>query len=150
MRITPDTGILVRMNAKATGPARRLLEMILTGPHELILSEFLLEEMARVLHYPRMQKLYKLTAEEIAEHVQLLRGRADLASPVVYNPVVLADSNDDPVVYTAVAGRADVLCALDRDFYAAEVVTFCRERGIEIMNDVELLRKLSAEKSKSS
>ena len=44
MRITPDTGILVRMNVKATGPARRLLEVILAGPHELVLSEFLLNE----------------------------------------------------------------------------------------------------------
>jgi len=58
---------------------------------------------------------------------------------------LLADPNDDPVVYTAVVGQADVLCALDRDFYAAEVVAFCQERGIEIMNDVELLRRLRGE-----
>src|SRR5258708_1161462 len=144
MRITPDTGILVRMTAKATGPARRLLNVILAGPHELVLSEFLLEETARALRYPRLQNLYKLSAEDINEHIQRLRGRADLVTPVVYKPIVLADPNDDPVVYTAVAGGSDVLCALDRDFYAAEVVAFCRDRGIEIMNDVDLLRKLSA------
>src|SRR5258708_3928845 len=56
-------------------------------------------------------------------------GRADLVSPIIEQPVVLADPNDDPVVYTAIAGRADVLCAVDRDFYAADVVSFCRERG---------------------
>jgi hypothetical protein len=39
MRVTPDTGILVRMNAKASGPAHRLLEAILAGPHELVLSK---------------------------------------------------------------------------------------------------------------
>ena len=144
MRITPDTGILVRMNVRATGPARRLFELILGGPHELILSEFLLEETARVLRYPRMQNLYKLTAQDIAEHVGLLRGSAGLVSPVVHKPVVLADPNDDPVVYTAVAGRADVLCTLDRDFYVAEVVSFCRELGIAVVNDVELLQRLSA------
>jgi hypothetical protein len=37
--------------------------------------------------------------------------------PVVHTPVVLANPNDDPVVYTAVR-QADVLCAMDRDFYA--------------------------------
>ena len=142
MRVTPDTGILVRMNVKATGPARRLLETILAGPHELVLSDFLLNETARVLRYPRLQNLYKLAAEDIAEHVQLLRSRADLVTPTLYKPIVLADPNDDPVVYTAVAGRADVLCALDRDFYAANVVSFCQERGLAIMNDAELLRKL--------
>lgn len=147
MRVTPDTGILVRMNAKATGPARRLFEIILAGPHELVLSEFLLEETARVLRYPRLQKLYKLAPEDISEHIDLLRARTDLVSPIVHKPIVLADPNDDPVVYTAVAGRSDVLCAVDRDFYAAEVVFFCRERGIEIMNDVELLEKLKADPS---
>jgi len=50
--------------------------------------------------------------------------------------------NDDPVVCTAVVGRADVLCALDRDFYAANVISLCNERGIAIMNDAELLREL--------
>ena len=129
------------MNIKATGPARRLLETILTGPHELVLSEFLLDETARVLRYPRLQNLYKLTAQDIAEHVVLLRSRADVVSPTVYKPIVLADPNDDPVVYTAVAGRADVLCAMDRDLYAADVVAFCEERGIAIMNDVALLEK---------
>ena len=95
-----------------------------------------------MLRYPRMHKLYQLTSEDIAEHIQLLRARADLVSPVIYESVVLADPDDDPVVYTAVEGQADVLCTLDRDFYAAGVVSLCGQRGIAIMNDVALLRKL--------
>jgi putative PIN family toxin of toxin-antitoxin system len=133
------------MNVKATGSARRLLEMILAGSHELVLSEFLLQETTRVLQYPRLQKLYPLTSEDITEHIDLLRAHSDLVAPVVFRPVVLADPNDDPVIYTAVAGRADVLCAMDRDFYAPDVVGFCREQGIEIMNDVQLLQMLTLE-----
>jgi len=104
----------------------------------------LLQETARVLRYPRLQALYGLSEKDISEHVELLRLRADLVFPLVHEPVVLADPNDDPVIYTAVAGRADVLCAMDRDFYAPGVIAFCRERSIEIMNDVELLQKLRA------
>src|SRR5258708_28836542 len=125
MRITPDTGILVRMNVKATGPARRLLETILTGPHELVLSEFLLNETARVLRYPRLQRLYNLSAEDIGEHIQRLRDRSDLVTPVVYKPVVLADPNDDPVVYTAVAGGTHALCPLDPGIHAATRLAPC-------------------------
>jgi len=58
---------------------------------------------------------------------------------------VLADPEDDPVVYTAAIGRAEVLCAMDRHLYGPAVVDFCRERGIEmieIMNDVELMQRL--------
>ena len=121
MRVTPDTGILVRMNVRATGPARRLLEILLTGPHELVLSDFLLNETARVLRYPRLQSVYNLAESDISEHVGLLRARADVVSPIIQQPVVLVDPNDDPVIYTAVDGRADVLCAVDRDFYQPNV-----------------------------
>jgi putative PIN family toxin of toxin-antitoxin system len=130
------------MNVRATGPARELLDVILDGPHDLVLSEFLLTETARVLGYPRMGKLYSLTDRDIREHLELLRERSDLVDPMVESPVVLADPNGDPVLYTAVVGRADVLCTLDRDFYAATVLTFCQARGIDIMDDVELLRLL--------
>ena len=62
--------------------------------------------------------------------------------PMVHQPVVLNDPNDDPVIFTAVEGRADVLCAMDRDFYAPGVIDFCHQHGIQIMNDVDLLRLL--------
>ena len=140
-----DSGILVRMNVKATGPARRLLELILRGPHELVLSEFLLQETARVLQYPRLQRLYPLTNDDIMEHIEFLRARADIVSSEVLSPVVLSDPDDDPVIYTAFNGMADVLCGMDRDFYAPDVVAFCRDQGIEIMNDVQLLQRLMPE-----
>lgn len=146
MRIVADTGILVRGPAKATGPARELLLQIRAGGHTLILSPFLLEQIRRVLSYPRMQKLYSVTEQEIQSYLQFLQDAAELVNPVVRDPVVLADPTDDPVIYTAVDGRADVLCAMDRDFYAPAVVAFCRQRGIEIMNDVELLQVLRNEK----
>jgi hypothetical protein len=89
-----------------------------------------------------MQGFYKLTEKDMSEHVELLRVRVDLVDPVVHTPVVVVDPNDDPVIYTAVVGRADVLCAMDRDFYIPQLMSFCQERGIGIMNDVELVRKL--------
>ena len=87
MRVVPDTAILVRMNAKASGPARRLLERIAARPHELILSPFLLEETERVLYYPRMQALYKLSPDEIREHIAEMVSVARIVDPVVREPV---------------------------------------------------------------
>ena len=65
--------------------------------------------------------------------------------PLVHQAVVMADPDDDPVVFTAVAGHADVLCTLDLDFYSPEVISFCSDYGIQILNDVELLQKLKSE-----
>jgi predicted nucleic acid-binding protein len=54
----------------------------------------------------------------------------------------LADPKDDPIVYTAVAGKADVLCTLDRHFQSPAVLDFLRTHGIRVLSDVELLREL--------
>ena len=142
MRITVDTGILVRSTFKAKGPARELLLQIQQRGHTLVLSPFLLEQTRRVLRYERMQALYQLTEQDIENYIQFLQESAELVTPVVRHLVVLRDPTDDPVLYTAVDGRVDVLCAMDRDFYAPEVLAFCQQRGIEIMNDVDLLQRL--------
>ncbi len=88
--------------------------------------------------------LSKLTQEEISEYLRYLR--ASVVSETVFpGPaprVVPSDPDDDPVVHTAVIGRADVLCTLNRHFYNPSVLDYCRQRGVVITNDVDLLRLL--------
>ncbi len=110
--------------------------------HQLVLSPFILGEVGRVLAYSRMQQALQITTEEIHAHVAYLRRIARLVDVEVGMPVVLNDPNDDPIVYTAVCAGADVLCARDRDFYASNVVAFCRRYGIDVMDEVRLLRRL--------
>src|SRR5271166_2202284 len=64
---------------------------------------------------------------------------AEIIDPKVTEPVIVKDPKDDAVLYTAVVGKADVLCALDRYFYDPAVLQFCRMRNIRVMNDVDLL-----------
>lgn len=142
MRIVLDTNILVRANVKARGPARDLLAKILNSNHVLITSPFLLREVERAMAYPRVQRLWKLSPLDIQEHVNFLESISELVYPIIETPVVLQDPNDDPVIYTAINGRADALCTLDRDFYGPSVLEFCRQRGVSVMTDVELLRRL--------
>ena len=143
MRITLDANILVRANTRSRGPARELLEVIRSNSgHVLVLSRHILGEVKRTLLYPRLQQQYGLTEQEIEEHVELLQRVSTVVEPIISEPVVRNDADDDPVVYTAVDGHADVLCTRDTDFYAPEVIAFCRQRGIEIMNEADLLREL--------
>ncbi len=142
MRIVLDTNVLVRANVKVKGPARDLRLRIAYSNHVMITSPFLLREVERALAYPRLQKLWHLTLQDIQEHVEFLVMISEIVHPIIEAPVVLKDPNDDAVVYTAVLGEADVLCTLDRDFYEPEVIAFCYERGISVLGDVELLQKL--------
>jgi predicted nucleic acid-binding protein len=110
MRITLDTTILVRTNAKAKGPARELLKVIQQQGARLVLSPFLVDEVQRVLRYPRIPAIYRLGANDILEHVQFLESWPRSSSPLKGPSLVLKDPNDDPVVYTALpVGR--MFCA---------------------------------------
>jgi putative PIN family toxin of toxin-antitoxin system len=145
MRVVLDTNILVRCNAKARGPAREVLRLIVSSPnHVLLLSPFLLQELERVFSYERVRVSSKLTDEDVAEYLSYLRAK-DIAEMVFPGPaprIVPSDPDDDPVVHTAVIGRADALCTLNRDFFDPSVRDYCRARGVLIANDVDLLRLL--------
>jgi putative PIN family toxin of toxin-antitoxin system len=143
MRILLDTNILVRANPKARGSARALLLTLANSPdHTLILSPYLLEEVERVLAYSRVQELWPLAPDEIRAYTQALDGVGEMVHLTPVYPAIVTDPKDDPVVETAVLGRADVLCTLDRHFYTTNVVGYLQQHFVQLMNDVQLLGRL--------
>ena len=91
MRIVLDTNILVRANAKAKGPARELLLLIVNSPeHVLLLSPFLLRELERVFEYGRVRTTTKLTDEEVAEYLSYIRA-GDVSEMVFGGDVAILD-----------------------------------------------------------
>ena len=152
MRIVLDTNILVRANAKAKGPARELLQLIIHSPeHVLLLSPFLLRELERVFSYERVRASTKLTDLEVTEYLSYLRAKevSQLVFPGPAPRVVPSDPDDDPVVHTAVVGQADALCTLNRHFYEPTVLDYCRERGVFITSDVDFLNLLRSREQAS-
>jgi putative PIN family toxin of toxin-antitoxin system len=145
VRITLDSNILVRAVTSPQGPALRLLDLVL-GEHTLVLSPFIVDEVERVLLYPRIQSRFRITPEEAARFAGSLADASVLIEPVIIRPIVLADPADDPVLYTAADGSADILCTLNtRHFANPETQEFCAEHGIRVMTDVEVLRELKQE-----
>jgi putative PIN family toxin of toxin-antitoxin system len=143
MIITFDAAILVRATARATGPARRALDLVIDDPrHTLALSRYILGEVGKTLAYSKMQTLYRLTGQEIHDFVEFLGSVAEIVEPAQGIPVVLADPADDPVIYTAVAAGSDILCTLDKAFTSPNVLEFCARQDIRVMDDVSLLRFL--------
>jgi predicted nucleic acid-binding protein len=116
---------------------------IIRRAHTLVLSRFILDEVERVLLYPRLQARYRITVSEAARFTGSLASVADMVEPVIVRPLVLADPADDPVLYTAADGQADVLCTRNiRHFDAPEVQDFCSEHGIRVMTDLDVLHDL--------
>jgi len=118
--------------------------LLLEGRHTLLLSNEIIVETTRVLRYPRLQKLYALTEDELYDYAQFLQ---EVCQRVVLDQpyhAPLRDPNDLNVMQTAERGDADVLCSNDGDFHEAGIIAFCSARGIAVCDEAALLALLVA------
>lgn len=55
---------------------------------------------------------------------------------------VVSDPDDDPILQTAIVGRADVLYTRDEAFRHKTVERFCTAQGTRILDDITLMQEL--------
>lgn len=82
----------------------------------LVVSEPMLEEVARVLAYPKIRKRLGWDDEHISRYIGLLRFEADVVSIVGVEANVPTDPNDNPLLASLIASKADWLITGDSDF----------------------------------
>jgi len=150
VRIVLDTNILVRANPRVSpqGLARNLLLTAVSGLNRLILSPPILTEVRHVLTYPHVQSRWPLTQEAIGQYLDYLEAAGIMVEVPASSPAVVSDPDDDPIMQTAIVGRADVLCTRDTAFRHAVVEQLCREHGIRILDDVDARASLAGAKLK--
>ena len=144
MRVVLDTNILVRANPKVSpqGLARDLLLTIVSGPHVLILSSAILVEVQRVLTYPHVRARWPLTEEAIEQYLVFLEAAGVLVELPELSPAIISDPDDDPILQTAIVGRADILCTRDEAFRHEVVERVCTANRIKLLDDITLLHEL--------
>lgn len=86
-----------------------------------------------MLNYRPIQALWPLGGDEIQRYLQLLDHIAELVHPRSVMRIILKDPNDDPIIETAILGRADVLHTLDQDFYVPTVLEFGQAKSIRVL-----------------
>ncbi|HUY35116.1 MAG TPA: putative toxin-antitoxin system toxin component, PIN family [Pirellulales bacterium] len=147
MRVVLDTNVLARATPGRKSPAEEVVARAVVPPNELALSAFLLAELERVLRYDRVRRIHQLDEEDLDLFVKGLCANALHVELTKKGAVAIVpnDPQDDPVVATAVEGKAEVICTLDRHLHHPDVVAYCAKRGIRVMTDVELLQVLRAQ-----
>jgi putative PIN family toxin of toxin-antitoxin system len=143
LRVTPDTNILVRAHPRSRSTGRKLIVALIEGGHTLVLSNEIVAETVAVLRYPRLQKRFALSDEELYDYSQFLR---QVSQTVILSQPFLAplrDPDDLHVLETAERGAAEVLCTNDADFHDPAMLAYCAARGIEVCNENTLLARLS-------
>ena len=109
MRIALDSSVLIAAHISRAGVCAELLEDLLMH-HELVTSEFILEELGR-----KLVEKFRFPEREAGQVAAFLRRAAVVVEPVDLPPDVCRDPTDVPVLGTAVGGECALLISVDRD-----------------------------------
>lgn len=105
VRAVVDVNVLISAALSARGSSAKILRKSREGEFELILSELLIEELARALAYPKIRK--RVPAEKATEFINWLRNHGTLArDPADPPPVRSPDPDDDYLLALAISQRA--------------------------------------------
>jgi putative PIN family toxin of toxin-antitoxin system len=115
MKIVLDTNIFVSGLFFPKSNAGKVVNLCLSDQYQLCLSEELIEEIKRVLFYPKIKKRLKLSESEIEDYCSLLRFNSHLVQIKNIKAEVPKDAKDNHVLATLLASQADYLITGDDD-----------------------------------
>ena len=145
MRIAFDSAILVRANQRATGLARALLLAVLENGHTMVLSASVLDEVGRVLHYPRLLKAYALTGIEISRFVAFLSASAHVVEIDETVAPPIRDPDDVHIIRTAVSGKPIYSVRSTHTSMIPQCSSFVEPTAFGWSRDVEMLALILAQ-----
>lgn len=137
MRLVLDTNVVASAILWGGNP-KLLLQAGREKRVELFTSVMMLAELTDILARPKFEK--KITASLLSID-QLVDGYAELAQMVrpTSTPRIVADPDDDVVIGTALAAKADLLVSGDRGLL--DVGTY---QGVRIVSVAEAIRIITA------
>jgi putative PIN family toxin of toxin-antitoxin system len=119
-RVVLDTNVLLSGIAYPASIPGKMMAAWRYGSLEVILSTYILDELRRVL--PRLSKRHGLSADEIADLVDMLSMQAVIIEPLLCGETELRDDNDQPVLGTLLAAQlvSGAVCLItgDKDLLA--------------------------------
>jgi uncharacterized protein len=121
VRVVLDTNVLVSGLLYPGGPPSRLVASWRAGAFELVLSEFLLDELARI--WTQLAPRLKLQPPDLDDLLNTLRMRCELVHLddqmlEAAAATGLRDPDDVPILATLMGAKADFLVTGDKDLLA--------------------------------
>lgn len=132
-----DTNVLLRIALAKTPLARALCVAWEQGDFLLLISDAILEELGRVLRYPRIAKRHALTDPIIREFEASVRGTAVCVPGLYAVRKIEADPSDDKFLACALEGDADFIVSED-----AHLRDLKQYQGIQIISLEQFSTKL--------
>lgn len=138
MRILLDTNILISALICKDGPPGQILGIIKRDRHSLISSPYLTDELREVCNRPHLRK--RISPEEVNDLVYNMEAVGHIVSEL---PEVdlSPDPKDNPILATAIAGKADLIVSGDKD----HMQRLGQVQGIPIVNARQALDRLQGQ-----
>ena len=128
MRVVLDTNVLVSAVISEPGSPAELLRLWEAGCFELAMSEDILSELERVIHYPKIRPRYSLPEERVQFLMALLRRHCVWSEVAVHLTAVTDDPTDDRYLECALAAGARYVVSGD-----SHLLALGSYQGVEIL-----------------
>ena len=114
MRVVLDTNVIISRFLTPHGRVARIADLWEQGALEIITSEAMLREYARVLRYPYQRSKHQLTDAELAEIDAAFEEFTEIVFPTETPAVIAADPDDDHILAAANAARVECIVTGDK------------------------------------
>ncbi len=131
-RVVIDTNVLISGIIQQSGFPFRVVKMWETASVVLITSSATIEEAERVLNYPKIKNRYKLTGDDIKHVISNLIRYSVFSGNLPGLNIIKEDPEDNYVLATAVAGKADYIISGDKHLLDLNIF-----RGIAVVTPKE-------------
>lgn len=114
MRVVLDANVLVSGTISRRGSPGKILDLWEQEKFDLVMSSPILEELERVIHYPKIQQKYQLPEEQVEQFLGLISNQSITVTPSRKIDVIEKDPSEDRYLECAKAGNASYIVTGDR------------------------------------
>jgi putative PIN family toxin of toxin-antitoxin system len=137
MRVVLDANVIISALLSPQGIPNQILHYWGLLYFDLLVSEKSMDELMRVLHYPKIRKRLRSTDEELAHFVQSLHENAVWVPHQEVITAVSDDASDDVYLEIAVADNAHYIVSGDQ-----HLLRLREYEGIAIVTPTEFMAHL--------
>ncbi len=140
MKAVLDANVIVSALISSRGAPRQIIDQWRARTFELLTSEAILEEVGRVLRYPKIAALHHLSKPELIEFLTLLREESHIVV-TTETFAVSPDETDNRYLECAVTGGAEYLVSGDK----RHLLPLVAYRGVRVVSPTTFLIVLQLE-----
>lgn len=114
MRVVLDANIYVSALVNTQGYPRRIMERWEQNKFDVLVSASIIDEVGRVLRYPRIAQRHRQGEEAIQRFLELLSSQAVMVEPTEVLAVIKEDQSDNRYLECAAEGKAQYIISGDK------------------------------------